>query len=156
MSDEKALEELQAWYHAQCDEDWEHTYGVEIGTLDNPGWFLKVDLTDTILFGKEFSEVNYGNDDDESPEWVATKIEDHKFVGYGGPRKLGELIQIFLNWAKTEKDWLAVPPPPTKEELDQVWYNSLDENTGPEKCKNDKCSSLKMKGSVFCRDHHFQ
>jgi len=37
------LTELQAWYVVQCDGDWEHTYGVKIETLDNPGWMLRVD-----------------------------------------------------------------------------------------------------------------
>jgi hypothetical protein len=34
---------LTQWYLAQCNEDWEHSYGVAIGTLDNPGWSLEVD-----------------------------------------------------------------------------------------------------------------
>ena len=38
------LQLLQEWYVAQCDGDWEHSYGVKIDTLDNPGWSLKVDL----------------------------------------------------------------------------------------------------------------
>ena len=35
-----ALYLLQRWYVAQCDGEWEHAYGVEIGTLDNPGWSI--------------------------------------------------------------------------------------------------------------------
>lgn len=31
------LERLERWYAAQCNGDWEHTYGVKIGYLDNPG-----------------------------------------------------------------------------------------------------------------------
>ena len=38
------IEQLQAWYAAQCNGKWEHTYGIAIGTLDNPGWSLSVDL----------------------------------------------------------------------------------------------------------------
>jgi hypothetical protein len=34
------IRELQQWYLAQCDGDWEHEWGVQIGTLDNPGWVM--------------------------------------------------------------------------------------------------------------------
>ncbi|MGW1432997.1 Imm53 family immunity protein [Streptomyces sp. NPDC002431] len=40
---------LQGWYSAQCDEDWEHEWGVRINTLDNPGWSVRIDLEDTDL-----------------------------------------------------------------------------------------------------------
>src|SRR5664280_3839686 len=48
------LQQLQGWYESQCDGDWEHTYGLRIETLDNPGWSLTVDLEDTDLEAKEF------------------------------------------------------------------------------------------------------
>jgi hypothetical protein len=43
---------LQSWYLSQCDEDWEHEYGVKIATLDNPGWRVQVDLIGTALEGR--------------------------------------------------------------------------------------------------------
>ncbi|MEU4549059.1 Imm53 family immunity protein [Nonomuraea dietziae] len=45
------LTSLQSWYASCCDDDWEHSYGVTIGTLDNPGWCMKIDLVDTSLAG---------------------------------------------------------------------------------------------------------
>lgn len=41
------LQELQRWYRSQCNGDWEHSYGVKIDTLDNPGWSVTVELADT-------------------------------------------------------------------------------------------------------------
>ncbi len=41
---------LLEWYHKQCDGEWEWEHGssgVHIGTLDNPGWYLTVNITDT-------------------------------------------------------------------------------------------------------------
>jgi ribosomal protein L37E len=35
------LSKLSDWYAAQCDGDWEHEFGIHIGTLDNPGWSVK-------------------------------------------------------------------------------------------------------------------
>lgn len=38
------LGRLERWYAAQCNGDWEHTYGITIETLDNPGWTFKWSL----------------------------------------------------------------------------------------------------------------
>ncbi len=98
-----ALEEIQVWYISQCNGDWEHKYGINITTLDNPGWSFQVDLTDTELDGLEFKENSYrvGVDADTSGNnWMECKVANNKFIGYGGPEKLEEIIKIFLNWAK--------------------------------------------------------
>ena len=44
---------LRAWYAAQCNGDWEQEYGVTIGTLEDSGWQLRVDLVGTALAGAE-------------------------------------------------------------------------------------------------------
>lgn len=33
---------LQSFYNRLCDGDWEHSFGVNLTTLDNPGWDLVV------------------------------------------------------------------------------------------------------------------
>jgi hypothetical protein len=38
MSTPDALAWLMQWYLAQCNQDWEHEFGITIATLDNPGW----------------------------------------------------------------------------------------------------------------------
>jgi hypothetical protein len=43
---------LQGWYAEQCDGDWEHDESVSIGTLDNPGWRLRVNLAGTAAEGR--------------------------------------------------------------------------------------------------------
>ncbi len=90
------LDELQAWYHAQCDGDWEHSYGVEIGTLDNPGWRVRIDLAGTALEGAPFEAV-----EDLAPEraWYRCWVEGDKFQGAGGPGELARLLRVFLDWA---------------------------------------------------------
>jgi len=99
----RTLVELQEWYLAQCNESWEHTYGLNIGTLDNPGWSLMIDLTDTKLESVEFDAQSYGVGADgqaSGNEWLTCKVEKGKFVSFGGPRKLEEMIGVFLLWAK--------------------------------------------------------
>ncbi len=91
------LTELQEWYESQCDEDWEHQFGVEIGTLDNPGWNILINLAETELEGKPFQEIS--NLESER-EWIRCWIEDNKFRGAGSPQKLEEILRMFLDWAK--------------------------------------------------------
>ena len=96
MSD--ALEALQRWYLAQCDGDWEHSFGVQVGTLDNPGWSLHVDLCGTPLAERPFQPVSRL---DHPSEWLDCKRTDKQFQGFGGPLMLTELIRIFLSWAES-------------------------------------------------------
>jgi len=87
---------LEDWYDSQCDGEWEHGFGVQVDTLDNPGWKVQIDLN-----GTRYSQVqNIGLVDDRTPEveWITCKIEDGKFVGFGGPRELGRILQIFRKW----------------------------------------------------------
>lgn len=89
------LVKLQRWYSAQCDGDWEHQLGINIDTLDNPGWTVKINLKDTPLETTEFSEVC--NLDDER-EWVHCRVIEGEFRGAGGPHMLGAIIEIFVQW----------------------------------------------------------
>jgi len=52
------VQELQTWYQAQCNGKWEHTCGVKIETLDNPGWSLTIDLAETNLSGRSFTKID--------------------------------------------------------------------------------------------------
>jgi hypothetical protein len=92
------LSELQDWYAAQCDGDWEHCYGLSIGTLDNPGWCLCIDLEGTDLADVAFAEVKENYEDDL--DWLVCAKHAAKFTGHGGPRKLERMMRIFLDWAK--------------------------------------------------------
>ena len=38
------LQDLAKWYTAQCNGEWEHSCGLKIDTLDNPGWIVTIDL----------------------------------------------------------------------------------------------------------------
>lgn len=96
-----ALTALQEWYVAQCDGDWEHRYGMRIGTLDNPGWSLSIDLENTGLADAAFDEVKENYDDDW--EWLVCAKYEARFSGHGGPRQLERIIQIFLAWAQANQ-----------------------------------------------------
>ena len=92
-----SLQELQQWYQSQCDGDWEHSYGVKIDTLDNPGWSVTIELTDTELADRPFTDMQrleHGTD------WIHCRVRDRKFEGHGGPFMLEEIIGVFLAWVK--------------------------------------------------------
>jgi hypothetical protein len=94
---------LQRWYQSQCNGDWEHSDGIRIATLDNPGWTVDIDLNDTILENKTFQLKSYGVGKDagtSGDEWLDCKVEHGVFKGRGGPFKLQEMIEIFLDWAQ--------------------------------------------------------
>jgi hypothetical protein len=42
---EQLLEQIQNWYAGQCDGRWEHSFGIKIETLDNPGWTCPASLS---------------------------------------------------------------------------------------------------------------
>jgi len=93
------LARLQGWYRAQCDGDWEHQFGIQIGTLDNPGWLVDIDLEDTALEGKSFAEVSIDRSDDD---WMRCKVDGLVFKGRGGADNLHEIFRVFLDWAGDE------------------------------------------------------
>jgi hypothetical protein len=87
-----ALERLQEWYAEQCDGEWEHSYGVHLETLDNPGWSLTVDLTGTRW--ANLSEPRRLIERSEN-DWYDLELTSSKFAGNCGPRNLSELIREF-------------------------------------------------------------
>ena len=94
------LQELQRWYHSQCNGDWEHSYGAKIGTLDNPGWSVIIDLTDTKLASRPFAEVERL---EHETEWIHCRVQGGKWEGAGGPFMLEEILRTFLAWATQEQ-----------------------------------------------------
>lgn len=97
------LRRLQLWRLSQCNGDWEHTYGIRINTLDNPGWEVAVDVKDTDLYGVPFNVVDVQREEDD--DWLYCKVEKGTFVAACGPLNLEEAIDAFLSWAgENDKD----------------------------------------------------
>lgn len=86
---------LMQWYRNHCNGDWEHGSGVHIGTIDNPGWSLSVNLEDTELEMKKF--VKFETERSEN-DWLVCFIRDKKFEGRCGVGNLLELLHIFRKW----------------------------------------------------------
>ncbi len=97
---EDTLERLCQWYQSQCNGTWEHAYGVRIDTVDNPGWVLTVDLSDTALESKVLTEVTVNNYNDD---WHFWKTKDRQFIASGDPTKLPLLVESFLEFSKSSE-----------------------------------------------------
>lgn len=88
------LKFLMEWYASNCDGDWEHQYGVKINTIDNPGWMVVIDLSDT-----EWEEVKIDwklievNDED----WYGYSVENKQFHSAGSPANLPTMLGKFKN-----------------------------------------------------------
>lgn len=89
------LEWLQKWYLENCDGDWEHCYGIKIGTLDNPGWSIDIDIIDSDLEDKKFTEISIQRSE---YDWIYCNVVNSTFRGRGGPKNLEELIRTFRDW----------------------------------------------------------
>lgn len=105
MSDDN-LNWLAAWYLAECNEDWEHSYGVKIDTLDNPGWTIVIDLNETSLEGRTFQKVSVGEPASDLGQWKrlgswwVADVSAGKFEGACGPLDLGNMIGVFRSWVE--------------------------------------------------------
>jgi hypothetical protein len=99
------LREIQRWFQSQCNEVWEHSRGIRIETVDNPGWWVHIDLQGTALADKPFTPVAHGLSADKvDPEadWLCCEVRDHVFDAAGDPAKLETILRIFLGWAKSK------------------------------------------------------
>jgi len=94
-----SLKWLQNYYLECCNGDWEHIYGIKIGTLDNPGWDIDIDLEDTKLEDMKFEKIQIMRSEDN---WIVCRVEDKKYIGAGGPLNLGEIIEIFKKKVEEE------------------------------------------------------
>lgn len=101
---EDALARLMRWYESQCDGEWEHEFGLKIESMDDPGWWVRIDLAYT---GISRSDIRERIEHRAENDWIECRAEPGcvftsdaqdcgHFVGMGGPHNLGEIIEYFL------------------------------------------------------------
>jgi hypothetical protein len=91
------LEFLVAWYGAHCDGDWEHQFGISITTLDNPGWYLTVNVTGTEVEERSFARVEVERSD---TDWVFYWCDGSRFTAACGAANLVESLGYFRAFAE--------------------------------------------------------
>jgi len=92
------IKRLQRWYLNQCNGDWEHAYGLEITTLDNPGWRVKIELQETALEPKQFESIELERTEND---WFHIWVTESVFNIACGPQNLDEALTIFCDWAES-------------------------------------------------------
>ncbi|MDR7033394.1 immunity 53 family protein [Mesorhizobium sp. BE184] len=98
MAEESGMDWLVNWYARHCNGDWEHSFGIAIDTLDNPGWRLKIELTGTALETIAFDEIRHNYEDDAS--WWVCFRRDNTFHAACGALDLAAVIAIFKAWSE--------------------------------------------------------
>lgn len=86
---------LERWYANQCNGDWEHSYGVRIDTLDNPGWTIEIDLRDTKGQGSVLKRETIERNEND---WIQYWVEKDQFHIACGPLNLTEALDKFIQW----------------------------------------------------------
>lgn len=88
---------LQRWYRSQCDDEWEHAYGIKIDTLDNPGWSVAIDIKGTTVENRPFQAVKIERTE---TDWIHCRVDKSRWKGFGGPNNLIEIVSVFRNWVE--------------------------------------------------------
>ncbi|MEJ6791253.1 MAG: immunity 53 family protein [Lacinutrix sp.] len=83
---------IQNWFKNNCDGDWEHGNGIQITTIDNPGWDVEIDISNTSLTNIEIPWILNEN---SKQDWYAVKIENQVFNASGDFGKLTFLLGLF-------------------------------------------------------------
>ncbi len=96
-----AFKWLEKWYYNNCNDDWEHGNGVKISTIDNPGWYVEINLIETGLEHKSFKSIQVERSEHD---WIYCKVVDGVFIGAGGTANLVEIINVFKKWVLNEED----------------------------------------------------
>lgn len=100
------LTRLQTWFSNQCNNEWEHSSGISIQSCDNPGWWVKINLTGLPLQTQAFTEIAEGVDAQrfaQGPQWLSCFTKNGTWHGAGDETKLELILEIFLAWAEEEK-----------------------------------------------------
>jgi len=92
---------LGEWYRSNCGESaWDNVDGINICTLDNPGWLVEIELSETSLAGALFEQISIDNGEDD---WLECRVINNVFEGGGDIAKLEEILLIFKKWVTEQK-----------------------------------------------------
>jgi hypothetical protein len=92
------LEWLEDWYQRQCNGNWEHSQGMRLRSLDDPGWHLTINLTGTSAENAAPQKISL---DTPTGDWITCSISAERFDGSGDTRRLEQIIGVFRKWVET-------------------------------------------------------
>lgn len=86
------LDWIQHWFKENCDGDWEQGEGIQITILDNPGWEIEIDISNTSIAN---INIEWILNENSAQDWYGVKIENQKFNASGDAGKLKFLLELF-------------------------------------------------------------
>lgn len=86
------LDWIQDWFKENCDGDWEHGEVIQITAIDNPGWEVEIDISNTSIASMELDWIL---NETSKQDWYGVKIADQKFTAAGDIGKLKFLLGLF-------------------------------------------------------------
>ncbi|WP_420411532.1 Imm53 family immunity protein [Roseibium sp.] len=91
-----STERMEEWFSDQLNGDWEHQGGINITTLDNPGWLIEVDL-DTIA-GDGYREISSFAEKDSELDFVKFYYDEseNRIRVICGVRNLSQALSILF------------------------------------------------------------
>ena len=108
---------LEKWYIINSNKDWEKRAGIQIATVDNPGWYVTINLSGTEYQDRNFPYVKFDYGDND---WYFCLRRNNNFEASGNPFKLSKIIEVFLNWINKDKKKFE----DDKIDFLQIWYQN--------------------------------
>ncbi len=86
---------LLKWYQNQCYINEKNAAIIKIETLDNPGWYLTINLENNLLKDKIFKKIEINRTEND---WLFCYIKNNKFEIPSGLFNIIEGLAIFKKW----------------------------------------------------------
>jgi len=86
------LDWIQEWFKDNCDGNWEHGEVIQITTIDNPGWEVEIDISNTSIATMNLEWIL---NEKSKEDWYGVKIMNQKFIATGDTGKLKFLLGLF-------------------------------------------------------------
>jgi hypothetical protein len=95
------IRRLQSWYFKESVVASESAELVLIGTLDNPGWIVKISVAGTVL---EPYMTDWFRTERTEEDWIEYRILNSKFEGHGGAKNFREILGAFFRLLDSGSD----------------------------------------------------
>lgn len=95
------LDWIQNWFKDNCNGEWEKGEAIQITTLDNPGWEVEIDISNTSIAN---INIKWILNESGPQDWYGVKIENKKFNASGDSGKLKFLLGLFKEMIEKIED----------------------------------------------------
>ncbi len=121
---------LSYWFRKMCNGSWEYHYGINLRTIDNPGWTFDVNLQETAYSERSFEPVITERSDND---WLHVFQKETTFKSACGPLNLIEVLNIFRDRIGEDKGLFKTEHKPIRWAMEKRF-------DGVGKCHLDKAS----------------